>query len=1248
MRKLTLLSATVLIGLSLAAQAWGATFKYKSNPHLPITGSQTVEDYIYVPTNVKMTNVRIGVYVKSIIHSCLRISLISPGGTVVLKAENTNNYYGSIGSPRSYCLFQDGGTAYGTGVTGQPFDYPTAPSTALSALNTKKSQGYWTLRVEDTRTGLNWLQNGYFENWVIMFNEVVVEPEIPIWSQTKSGAALIGMTDGQVQTIPNQTNGAALCTSTVNDPNGTLGLNGEAFPFIISGTGYPTHLIGGLIPGFSTPGRFKITVNVICSVPVVPPVIPSWTSDISVYFGRVANYTPPLQSPPSPPKNPGVAAAGWPRGSGNFATTLQGGFNALSNGKGGVLLESCMNAGVPDVPANCTGGWTIPGFDADGLIDCTFDDLALTSVRGATPNGATGTWRPMQPLSGLNGNLLEGLYYLTIYDSFGEALSGNFGHMRILSATVTYLAGGGETPGQNLHQGIAGPLMGVPIPGAITGAGFGYLPDVIGTIPPYSIHAKDQDPIQLMWATQKVGPRTAVGWERVQAVNPSNYIPPAGVLYDGPYAYPGALDANPQKAGVLVNSDVMLLPPNNYKFHLFLNQPRYDDDNSDNDFDSGPIQVTNTSCGYYGDFLQNQSLYNAGAGGGAAFQYPLPVNTGMGVAFSLFKFPTTRVTSIDFSNDLGFTAAPSNGNIRISVWRCSNGLVGAPTGNKVAVSPTVNSTDYHRGNWRSFPIQPCDASGNPIANTWGVDLAPGTYIVELDVMSGTHYIFGWPYGQLPFLSDRYKDYAFSENFGPLGPYSTTGTRLQYYNSNILFAPSVAMSSLFSPALSNLATFTLPIRMNFTNMNDFSIDYVNFLGNGATESLVITSAPSFIPKVYVHSNSAQNNQTLDFNVRLEIFNGSQTVYVNDKYYGPPTFTGIAPYGVATVTMPSWTPPQAGEYRVRASFSRNPDDQNPVNDKVEYMLRVTATRAILLTGGNVNVKDLEAAVSVLKDKGMSVTVSKASSINPKDAKDASVYFMGDIDDAAKANITSIVQNGTDVAMVYNASESYGNVLKTIDNVFDVDRGQVDYSNLGLPVPASETQIVTPAPKVPNLQIRSKEELVAAIKALNSTSIEPVVPTVAPSNTGLTNRSYTIPAIVSCPFGDLRFQNETIGNVAFSYITPSIHRTGGVKLDATTPSAFSMDQNYPNPFNPSTVINYTLPEASFVTLRILDVLGREVMTIVNRSQQAGGYTVTWKGLDQNGSAVAAGNYFYRLDAAPVNGGQPFSSMKKMTLAK
>lgn len=88
---------------------------------------------------------------------------------------------------------------------------------------------------------------------------------------------------------------------------------------------------------------------------------------------------------------------------------------------------------------------------------------------------------------------------------------------------------------------------------------------------------------------------------------------------------------------------------------------------------------------------------------------------------------------------------------------------------------------------------------------------------------------------------------------------------------------------------------------------------------------------------------------------------------------------------------------------------------------------------------------------------------------------------------------------------------------------------------------------------------------------------------------------------------------------------------------PNYYSLEQNYPNPFNPATNIKYTIPKISAVTLKIYDVVGREVAMLVNETKQPGVYTV-----DFNASNLASGIYFYKIEAGD------YSAVKKMMLIK
>jgi hypothetical protein len=95
--------------------------------------------------------------------------------------------------------------------------------------------------------------------------------------------------------------------------------------------------------------------------------------------------------------------------------------------------------------------------------------------------------------------------------------------------------------------------------------------------------------------------------------------------------------------------------------------------------------------------------------------------------------------------------------------------------------------------------------------------------------------------------------------------------------------------------------------------------------------------------------------------------------------------------------------------------------------------------------------------------------------------------------------------------------------------------------------------------------------------------------------------------------------------------------VEHNGAVPSAFSLSQNYPNPFNPTTNIQFAVPQAGPVSLRVYDVLGREIALLVDNVLQPGYYTARF-----DGHNLASGVYFYRLIAGE------FVEMKKMQVMK
>jgi photosystem II stability/assembly factor-like uncharacterized protein len=136
---------------------------------------------------------------------------------------------------------------------------------------------------------------------------------------------------------------------------------------------------------------------------------------------------------------------------------------------------------------------------------------------------------------------------------------------------------------------------------------------------------------------------------------------------------------------------------------------------------------------------------------------------------------------------------------------------------------------------------------------------------------------------------------------------------------------------------------------------------------------------------------------------------------------------------------------------------------------------------------------------------------------------------------------------------------------------------------------------------------------------------------ATTGFTNKYITSLAIVGTQLfaGTL---GAGVWSRSLAQLTTAVQESKSV-----LPTAFALAQNYPNPFNPSTTISYELPTNSRVTLKIFNLLGQEVATLVDGQQDAGSHALQW-----NAANVSSGVYFYRLQA------DNFSQTRKLLLLK
>jgi hypothetical protein len=127
-----------------------------------------------------------------------------------------------------------------------------------------------------------------------------------------------------------------------------------------------------------------------------------------------------------------------------------------------------------------------------------------------------------------------------------------------------------------------------------------------------------------------------------------------------------------------------------------------------------------------------------------------------------------------------------------------------------------------------------------------------------------------------------------------------------------------------------------------------------------------------------------------------------------------------------------------------------------------------------------------------------------------------------------------------------------------------------------------------------------------------------------------------------GGTQVQEPATGTFKFVYGNLIVNNLKAVNKSPQLPASYTLFQNYPNPFNPTTSINYQLPVSGNIKLKVYDILGRVVATLVDEFQQAGSYKVSF-----NASRFTSGVYLYRLTAVGNQAGS-YSTVKKMILIK
>jgi len=129
----------------------------------------------------------------------------------------------------------------------------------------------------------------------------------------------------------------------------------------------------------------------------------------------------------------------------------------------------------------------------------------------------------------------------------------------------------------------------------------------------------------------------------------------------------------------------------------------------------------------------------------------------------------------------------------------------------------------------------------------------------------------------------------------------------------------------------------------------------------------------------------------------------------------------------------------------------------------------------------------------------------------------------------------------------------------------------------------------------------------------------------------------------FGTKNITRKLMMSNVINWLQGTVNPISGIQNDNThVAEQYVLYQNYPNPFNPQTSIDFYVPKATHASIKVYDIMGRELVTLFDNEIKAGNHQVVWQGRDSMGNNVASGIYFYRLQAGD------FSQIHKMLLVR
>ncbi len=429
--------------------------------------------------------------------------------------------------------------------------------------------------------------------------------------------------------------------------------------------------------------------------------------------------------------------------------------------------------------------------------------------------------------------------------------------------------------------------------------------------------------------------------------------------------------------------------------------------------------------------------------------------------------------------------------------------------------------------------------------------------------------------------------------------------------------------------------TKMIRPNFVQMSDVGVVAIypnnGFGGLDVTVDFAAYAHYSYLPnqitfgKVWVIDNATMN--TVGYQEKRVFLN--QAPFMDTQVFNFPSLT-------------------SGSYTIKAVVER-PDDENLINNEYSRELVVPFAPMIVSTPGAISSETQNQIITAYAQQGVDVEFVDRTLGAVEYPVNGKVLFVGDLDAASAATAREYVQNGGHFAVLPEYKLNKHPLTDVFSQVATTQ--EIDAMNTVLATPKLDNiQIPAQSPIVsmmsdPNTQVFSLNKVDASLvdrvaqfyTRVKNHGGEPSI--VRDPRTAVIYSSSEDISVVAERIGDLR-----VVNLLAKDSKPADRRVE----DIVNPANFELTQNYPNPFNPTTNIAFNVPSDANVSVRVYDMLGREVATLLNGFHASGSYITTWDATNNLGQTVSSGIYLYRMEASPVDGSAPYSAAKKMVLTR